>query len=88
MGYDDEDYGKGQQRRRPTTTMATARWATKLTMMATARCARTMMMTTMTTTTTMATSRRKGDDPMEGGWGVVPPQYCGGIYEQKIASTY
>ena len=22
----------------------------------------------------------KGDDPMEGGRGVVPPQYCGGIF--------
>ncbi len=22
----------------------------------------------------------KGDDPMEGGMGVVHPQYCGGIY--------
>ena len=22
----------------------------------------------------------KGDNPMEGGRGVVPPQYCGGIY--------
>ena len=22
----------------------------------------------------------KGEDPMEGGMGVVHPQYCGGIY--------
>jgi hypothetical protein len=26
-------------------------------------------------------------DPMEGGRGVIPPQYCGGIYKQKIIST-
>ena len=37
-------------------------------------------LTTMATTTTMATARQKGDDPMEGGRGVVTPQYCGGIY--------
>ena len=22
----------------------------------------------------------KGEDPMEGGMGVIHPQYCGGIY--------
>ena len=52
----------------------------ELMMIATGRCAMTMTMNMMATTMTMAMAQRKGDDPMEGGRGVVSPQYCGGIY--------
>jgi hypothetical protein len=57
--------------------MAMARRATKTTMMAMTM---TMTMTMVATTTMMATVQRKVEDPMEGGRGVVLPQYCGGIY--------
>ncbi len=36
----------------------------------------TTTMTAMAMTTTMAMAQRKGDNPMEGGRGVIPPQYC------------